>query len=284
MKMQLKLTLLAGAVALAVAGPASAGIVGSNSNQSSDLVLTVVDTTAQTVFVEDLGVNMTTFVAGVSGTASTLAAASPYAAGSNTVLGSTSDAASLASFLASTGTDAVSWNVSASLSGGSGFKGVDMLTTVASSTALTALSNNTLKGDATSLTAQFGVANGLMGSATSVSGATIASVGPSAGVLTPLMNALAPSSMSTVGSSMNFMFLTPSSASTVSKVAAATFGNASGVDTFKLASNGALTYSVAGSVAAVPEPGEWLLMLSGLCLLGFIATRRKNQNTSMMFA
>jgi hypothetical protein len=55
------------------------------------------------------------------------------------------------------------------------------------------------------------------------------------------------------------------------------------LDTVTLASNGVLTYTVAGvAVPPVPEPGEWLLMLSGFGLLGFIATRRKN--TSVMFA
>jgi hypothetical protein len=40
-----------------------------------------------------------------------------------------------------------------------------------------------------------------------------------------------------------------------------------------------LSYAVAAPVvAAVPEPGEWALMLSGLALIGFIATRRKEDN------
>jgi hypothetical protein len=36
--------------------------------------------------------------------------------------------------------------------------------------------------------------------------------------------------------------------------------------------------------SSVPEPGEWLMMFSGLGLIGFIATRRKNQGTNMTFA
>ena len=41
--------------------------------------------------------------------------------------------------------------------------------------------------------------------------------------------------------------------------------------------NNALSFGlqVDATVAAVPEPGEWVLMLSGFALLGFIAIRRK---------
>lgn len=37
-------------------------------------------------------------------------------------------------------------------------------------------------------------------------------------------------------------------------------------------------------VQAVPEPSEWLLMLSGFGLVGFIVTRRKNDSSSMLMA
>jgi hypothetical protein len=78
--------------------------------------------------------------------------------------------------------------------------------------------------------------------------------------------------------SLNFWYLTPSSTSTVAKASVAQFGNAAGASTWTLASNGTLNYTV----AAVPEPGEWALMLSGFGLIGFIATRRRNMNTGMM--
>jgi uncharacterized membrane protein len=38
------------------------------------------------------------------------------------------------------------------------------------------------------------------------------------------------------------------------------------------------------TVAAVPEPSEWLLMLCGFGLIGFIVTRRENGSSDLMMA
>jgi hypothetical protein len=72
------------------------------------------------------------------------------------------------------------------------------------------------------------------------------------------------------------------------------FGN-SGTVNFQngIATGGTNYFSLEGAInlntppiitSSVPEPGEWLMMLSGLGLIGFIATRRKNQGTNMTFA
>lgn len=52
------------------------------------------------------------------------------------------------------------------------------------------------------------------------------------------------------------------------------FANASGNSSWVLSSNGALTYTSA-SVAAVPEPSEIGLMISGFGLVGFLANKRR---------
>ena len=99
--MKMKMSLLAGALALAAAGQAFAA--------PSDLYLTVEDTTTGTVYARDLGVNYSTFQSLVTGSGATLAAAS---AGNATFAAD----ANLTSFLNTT--DSFIWNVTASVVGG----------------------------------------------------------------------------------------------------------------------------------------------------------------------
>jgi hypothetical protein len=161
--------------------------------------------------------------------------------------------------------------------------------TAAAGAPLTAVTTATLSAMQGANPNYIGVVNGLNGSnlATTNSytttaatgglsyvGAASNSMGNNFGGVLPFLDS------ASVGTSQNFYFMTPTQ-NARSVYAGATgfaFGNTAGTSTFTLGSNGTLTYAV----AAVPEPGEWLLMLSGLCLVGFIATRRKQG--SMTFA
>jgi PEP-CTERM motif len=262
MKLNMKLSMLAGAVALAIAGQANA--------TTSDLFLTVYDSTAGTMYSRDLGVNMSSFLADISGTTpSTLAAASAgnmsFAADAN-----------LTSFLAGVGTsDALVWNVTAANTGSNGFKGESVLVTSTLASAPASQPN----GPMTSAVSNQGVfysavptfTNGSTTSTSTLLGNSEVSGGK-----------IAFNTTASLGSGMDMYYVTPSSTSSLAKVAYAVFGGAANADVWTLSSTGNLT--AVAAVAAVPEPGEWLLMLSGLGLIGFIATRRKNQGSALNFA
>ena len=279
MKMNFKLSMVAGALALAVAAQANAAIVDMTAATGSDLVLTVWDQTSNTSYTRDLGINMSSFVAGVSGTTTTLAADS-------TAVGNLSFAAdaNLTSYLGTTAaTDSVVWSVTAGRNfGGTGFMGQQYLSTT-NATNVAAQANSTLK-NFTGVNGYYTGASSLMAAgATSVGGVTTGDA--YAGGFKMGTNWATKSvfdDTAAVGSSLNFWFLTPSSTSTVAKAAVAQFGGTGvAAATWTLAANGALTYNTL-AVSAVPEPGEWLLMLGGIGLIGFIASRRKNHEGSMM--
>ena len=239
---KMKMAVLAGALALASAGQAFA--LGT----PSDLYLTVVDTQANgnfAVYIRDLGVNMASFQSFVTGSASTLAAAS---AGSSSIAAADTN---LTSFLAGVGAgDSVSWNVSAAQVGAMGLTGPEALMSTTNVTALPSMQQNgtlaaAIQADNT-LYGSVAFQNGLLsGSTTSPT-----NIGANPNLKFSYTAAL--------GTGMDMFYITPSTATSLTKSSAAVFGGATTADVWTLSSTGALT------VAAVPEPGEWLLMLSGL--------------------
>lgn len=280
MKMKLKLSILAGALASALVGQANASVVNTTNSTGSDLVLTVFDSTSDTTYTRDLGTNMSTFTAGVSGTASSLTATGPgdlsFAADSN-----------LTSFLAGVGTDTVWWSVTAAKTGALAFNGESAMVTYSGLTMSTLTSNGNMGNAIGDFNSYYTSADGLQGTTSSSDvTSTIATANVTA-LYTQLKSTATPgvpnTSVASLGSSLDFIYITPSSASSVGKVSTAAFGAANGGDVWSLSSAGNLTYTVA-SVAAVPEPSEWLLMLSGFGLAGFIATRRKNRANAVTFA
>jgi hypothetical protein len=168
---------------------------------------------------------------------------------------------------------------------GTGFKGKQLVTTTnanikSAANSLASAQANAQTNSAVSVVDQYYTSvNG--GSATGInsSGAAYAAIG-----LTPnAKNFLSFDTTAIIGSALNFWYVTPSSGG-VAKASVAQFNGGATAATWTLDAAGNLTFANgAPAVAPVPEPHEWLLMLSGLALIGFIATRRKDEG-SMTFA
>ena len=285
MKMKMKMTLVAGALALAVAGQANAAIV-TGTTGASNLILQIWDSANNTSYTKDLGLSITSFLSGVTGTNTALTASSagvtatPFAAD-----------ALLSGYLATANAAALVWNVTAvdnfSATAPYGFQAKQLLTTTsvniksAGNSLASAAQNAQVNTAINVLDTTLINANGAAGTATSVTaGAADAWIAkPNA-----LNTSLAFNTTGTLGSTLNFWYVTPSSTSGIGKASVAQFNGGASAATWSLDAAGNLTFANgAPAVAPVPEPGEWLLMLSGLALIGFIATRRKDEG-SMTFA
>jgi hypothetical protein len=286
MNTKMKLSVLAGALALAVAGQANAAIV-TTGGFANDLVLSVWDATNNTSYTANLGVTMQSILTGTGVTFGGTAKAPAITGVNDTNNFSFTDTA-LTSFLATASAN-TSWSVIAvnTPSAAYGTTGV-MTTSTSPLSALAAQTTANLLSMSTVNNAYLGTVSVNMGTANSY--ATTAALGGLAFVgaagnvmgnnLGGNLNVL---DTAAIGSSQNFFFLTPNqnARGVYAGATAFQFANATGASTLTLTSAG-LTYSSA-AVAAVPEPGEWLLMLSGLALIGFIATRRKEEG-SVTFA
>jgi hypothetical protein len=253
----MKMTLVAGALALAVAGQANAAILGNSTTVGgSDLILSAWDSTNNTSYTVDLGVTMASF----------LAAPTTAAAASN--LGNLGADANFKSFLAGVAaTDTTNWNI-VGMTGATSYLFTSATTPTPDSVSgvKTFNSASDLYMTSASLAAGAGTSAYVVGTSTTSGYAGYQFGSNFGGKSTGFSNSAA------IGSTMNFFgetALTRTGTGVVTPYA----------QTFTLTTAG---LNVA-AVAAVPEPGEWLLMLSGLALIGFIATRRKNEG-SMMFA
>lgn len=288
--MKLNQTILAAALALAVAGPASAAIVDMNSG-SSNLVLSIWDTTTATSYVRDLGINMSSFMAGVTGTSTATLVANASGFSTAPIAADTTFTNWLANSTGLVGGAAVnllttSWSITAGDQIGlaTGFGLRNYLTTT-SSAAPTVTTLNLTNGGAAAQT-MFGAWSGAMGkTATSAigSGSTYAGAALAAGGNWGSKWTFGTGAK--IGSSMDFLYMTPGTSGVVAASVAKFNGGVGGTNSaWTLASNGTLSFANGAPVAAVPEPGEWALMLSGFGLIGFIATRRRNSKNNMIVA
>jgi PEP-CTERM motif len=279
--MKLKLSFLAAALALSVTGQANAVINGVDPTGNGGLILSIWDTTTNTSYTKDLGLVMNSFVSGavVNGGSSFVAGD----AGNAGLSASWTADATLTSFLAGANAATTQWNVTATdmvgITGATGGLNAARILTTTQATSITPQNNTALK--TYNVNAYYNQASLLSGTATSVATDSVNGAAGYAGVAQFGTNFGGKANFSNtagLGQSQNFFFLTNSSTSGTAAGIAGQFASTAGASTWTLASNGALNYTV----AAVPEPGEWALMLSGFGLIGFIATRRRNMNTGMM--
>lgn len=275
--MKLKLSILAGALALAVSAQANASVT------ASDLILSVWDTGNSTSYTLDTGITMATFTAGVTGTSATLAANSPA---SLPTLPSTN--ATLASYLsgissADYAAGDVQWSVVATngSTAKSGLNKNQELVTSNDTNIVGGVSNSVLSaGVKASIVTYAGAATNNAvhtgGTPTDPAYAGGNYLGANLGNNTTFSSTATLTGSGT--SSLGFFYLTPSSTTGTDLAAVAQFGNTAGMDSINLSSAGTLSYTV----AAVPEPSDWLLMLSGFGIVGFMVSRRNNQGSATL--
>jgi hypothetical protein len=287
MNTTLKMTLVAGALSLAVAGQANAAIINS-AGLGNNVVLTVLDTTSATSFSANLGSTIQSFLTGAGVTFGGTSSAPAITGASTAASNFTYNDAALLSFLATANAATTTWSVTSATNTGLTGYGTSGLLATYSGAALP-VTNATALGNA--INAQFQYTSGInsvIGTGISVTSAAAAGIsGGYAGTMGNFNTQTTWSNATALGSSANFLFITPSAPNArgvLQGSAVYQFADAAGVaSTWTLGATG-LTYTAAATaVAPVPEPGEWLLMLSGLALVGFIASRRKN-SSSVSFA
>lgn len=287
--MKLNQTILAATLALAVAGPASAAVVDMSTG-SSNLVLSIWDTTTSTTYVRDLGINMSSFMAGVTGTSAATVVANASGFSTAPIAADTTFTNWLANSTGLVGGAAVnlattSWSITAGDNVGlaTGFGLQNFLTT--SNAAKPTVSTLNLTNGGLSAQTSFNAWNTIT---TNAGGSSAVVQGPlaiSGGPHTNWANKWTFGTSAAIGTSMNFLYMTPGATNVAAASVAKFNGGVGGTNsTWTLASNGTLSFANGAPVAAVPEPGEWALMLSGFGLIGFIATRRRNSKNNMIVA
>jgi hypothetical protein len=254
MKHQLKL--LAAALAVVAAAPASAALIADGTTGNGDLFLSAWDGAALTSYTLNLGITESAF----TGTSNLSFAADP----------------NMAAFLAAVTPANVVWNVVAMDSTGSSNAAGALNyfgTGVAAPTTQTQPINSQLLNSAT-MNQYVGSVNNLLGSGNSIEHV---STGPTdfaygnAGVFGPKFGGkITYNTVGTLGQNLNFYEFSSVTGTNLSKVSVTPFAGQ-----WNLGSNGNLTYTT--SVSAVPVPAAAWLFASGL--MGLVGVSRRKNDT-----
>ncbi len=276
----MKLKSLVATALLAAAAPAFAAI-DLPSTGNSELVFVIRDNTAgtQISFALDLGITMNTFL--VDG---------QQAAGYHQEWNLTGSDANFASFLSQTNASVYEWAVvGGDTTGGTAAGGVRWFTTAGAAVTpatVRTMTNGQLSTGLPGL-GQFIVALNQSGTHTGAGNGSstnniidsgLSYYGEPAGT-GPTLNTNAPfSNANAVGASSSFYALTRSGPTVGGLATVDPFDNVNGLGIFSLiqtADGYQLSYTLAGPVAEVPEPGGLAMLLAGFTAMGFVGRRRR---------
>ncbi|HQT25231.1 MAG TPA: PEP-CTERM sorting domain-containing protein [Burkholderiales bacterium] len=290
--MKMKLSIIAAVMAAGFAVQANAAIT-TFSGFNDQIFLSVWDATAQTSYTRGLGLTINDMVSGAGINFGTATNGSGFTASGDSVANNYSLAAdsNLTSFLsaAAAAGDTVNWSVVGGdvpannlVYGANGF-----VTT--SSGVLATIQDGTIQSGMNGFPGKYlngvnnlmpsgSVAGNLDSISTSIAAGSAYVLTPTNGFGDNFGSTVTFSNAAALGNALDFNLITATTGSRGynGNGLIYQFANANGASTWTLGSNGTLTYAVA-SVAAVPEPSEIGLMLSGFGLVGFIAKKRREK-------
>lgn len=270
----MKKLLIASAIGMAFAGPASALTTGTLSNGSLFLAVWDSSATGTYSYVQDLGYTINTFLPNGNAAVNALDGG-PFAGDKTPAAGlnlpfATSFLSSFAGNLAD-----IRWNVVAYDNQSSNFSLNGRRAAVTTQVGTVSAGNITNSG-LTTVTNNIGTAATNLNCGTSLTGCSSTSTLLKGATYSNSLGNGGLSTSQSLGGTLEMMYITQNGTQPGQAIAAGFdfYDNADGRATWNLASNGALTYNIEGAPAAVPLPAAVWLFGSGLLGLAGIGRRK----------